>query len=719
MILLKLRASFGKLHGELTLHEGMNLLCLPNESGKSTWSAFLLSMLYGIDTSERATKQNQNLPAKERYRPWDGSAMEGTIELLWQGRQITIERRTQGRVPMGVFRAYETGSGTPIPELTAENCGRVLCGVERSVFERTAFIRQLGLAVTGDAALEQCLGALVTTGEEGKSYSAVEKELRSLKNKYSYRTGLIPRLTAQIEETHQRLTSLRGAQDEAMRLSAECDRCKLQKEELSALKKRIERAQSARKRAGLTDLLQRLQAQETLCDQLEKTCAALPEEARLRELRRKLDDAENELRTAQMEAAFGTAEVVPPLVPPYFKGLSGEQAKEKVCRDAAESARLSAVQMPNRAVPLLVCALLIAAGAALSALSLVPGLIVAGAGAIALISALVLLGRRTKEAEQAQHRAEMILIRYGVERAEELPALAERYCAQLAEFAQKKSVAEAQMQRFSAQLAAVQMRLDAVIAETAKFAPDCHTGVICRDVLTDAMQARERLAAEQRTLETLRRQCDSMQALLGGAEDVPEDAEALCYDPVEINRALEEADGRLLQLSAQLAHKRGQISAQGNAVMLEAELELLAEQLEHAKETNEAITLAMQAMQAADESLRSRFSPQITAEAGQILSELTCGKYPKLLLEPDMRLSVREAEGILMRPAAAMSCGTVDQMYLALRLAMCRRLLPPNAPLLLDDALVNFDAGRADAALALLEKEAKSRQVILFTCRSF
>lgn len=77
MILLQLRANFGKLHGTLTLHEGLNELCLPNEAGKSTWSAFLLAMLYGIDTRERATRENQNLPAKERYRPWDGSSMEG------------------------------------------------------------------------------------------------------------------------------------------------------------------------------------------------------------------------------------------------------------------------------------------------------------------------------------------------------------------------------------------------------------------------------------------------------------------------------------------------------------------------------------------------------------------------------------------------------------------------------------------------------------------
>ena len=70
-----------------------------------------------------------------------------------------------------------------------------------------------------------------------------------------------------------------------------------------------------------------------------------------------------------------------------------------------------------------------------------------------------------------------------------------------------------------------------------------------------------------------------------------------------------------------------------------------------------------------------------------------------------------------MRPAAAMSCGTADQMYLALRLAMSRQLLPGAVPLILDDTLVNFDDTRVKAAVKLLKKEAENRQVILFTCR--
>ena len=72
MKILKMRASFGKLKGELDLQGGMNLLTLPNEEGKSTWTAFIIAMFYGIDTKERSSQLNAGLPAKERYRPWSG-----------------------------------------------------------------------------------------------------------------------------------------------------------------------------------------------------------------------------------------------------------------------------------------------------------------------------------------------------------------------------------------------------------------------------------------------------------------------------------------------------------------------------------------------------------------------------------------------------------------------------------------------------------------------
>ena len=70
-----------------------------------------------------------------------------------------------------------------------------------------------------------------------------------------------------------------------------------------------------------------------------------------------------------------------------------------------------------------------------------------------------------------------------------------------------------------------------------------------------------------------------------------------------------------------------------------------------------------------------------------------------------------------MRASQWRSDGTVDQLYLALRLAVAEELTP-DAPLVLDDAMVRFDDKRLATALNILEETAENKQVILFTCQS-
>ena len=74
MLIRRMTATFGKLREQtLELQEGLNILQAPNETGKSTWCAFLLAMLYGVNTKER--DRSGVLADKNHYAPWSGGSM--------------------------------------------------------------------------------------------------------------------------------------------------------------------------------------------------------------------------------------------------------------------------------------------------------------------------------------------------------------------------------------------------------------------------------------------------------------------------------------------------------------------------------------------------------------------------------------------------------------------------------------------------------------------
>lgn len=217
MIIRHMQGTFGTLDGEqLRLDTGLNIIYAPNESGKSTWCAFLRAMLYGIDTSQRA--RAGFVPDKQKYAPWSGKPMAGELELEQGGKCITIRRWTEApNAPMRAFSAVYTGTDIPVPGLTAADAGEQLTGVSAEVFARTAFIGQGGLVVTGTPELEKRISAIVTSGEEASSYTEADAQLRAwLRRRRSGQHGALPELEGRITTVEEQLHRLeRNAQEQA------------------------------------------------------------------------------------------------------------------------------------------------------------------------------------------------------------------------------------------------------------------------------------------------------------------------------------------------------------------------------------------------------------------------------------------------------------------------------------------------------------------------
>ena len=164
----------------------------------------------------------------------------------------------------------------------------------------------------------------------------------------------------------------------------------------------------------------------------------------------------------------------------------------------------------------------------------------------------------------------------------------------------------------------------------------------------------------------------------------------------------------------------GQLHAAGDPAVLRASAEDLAARKERLETEYSALRLAMEALEGANTALQNRFSPALGRRAAEIFSRLTDNHYAGVVLDRSFRLSAEPVGDPVFRDAALLSAGALDQLYLAVRLAICELVLPPEkqVPIVLDDALANFDDSRCAAALQFLKEAAGNRQILLFTCHS-
>ena len=397
MIIHRMQATFGTLAGdELKPGEGLNIIYAPNESGKSTWCAFLRAMLYGIDTAQRA--RAGQLPDKTKYAPWSGAPMEGLMELTHNGEAITLRRTTAQRgAPMGVFSAVYTGTNIPVPGLTAANVGETLTGVSADVFARTAFIGQGSVMLSGTPELEKRIAAIVTSGEETCSYTEADAQLRTwLRKRRSGSRGALPELERQIAETEERLQRLHDAEQQRQVLQLEL-------EQTDAELKTISRTMNDARSRSRRDALRTISAEKAHLQSLEQTFDAARREAASK-------------RTALEQTAFGVADP--------------EQVAQRVERDAKRIGALEQVSAQRSTPYLALGALVLAALCVVLALMVTKELFYAAvAFAVIGLALLFRAARVNRRAAKAEHKLDLLFAEYGAQSLDAIYLMADAHRA--------------------------------------------------------------------------------------------------------------------------------------------------------------------------------------------------------------------------------------------------------------------------------------------------
>jgi len=734
----EMRATFGTLeNARLKLGEGLNILEAPNEWGKSTWCAFLRAMLYGVSTSQR--EKAGFLPDKKRYAPWQGGAMQGAMELRHGGREITMERTSRSNLPMNKLIAVYKGTFDKVPELdgAGAEAGEKLTGVPEEVFGRTAFIGQSGVSVSQTPELERRIGAIVSAGDETVSASEVTQRLygwrRSLNNGRG--GGAILKARLELEKQQGRLRELSRKQEEIAELRRSQEKLREQQAQLEAdleihekLSRRSEqqRILDAGKKARLAasdaeTLRNRLQYQgrPVRAEDLGNIQGAYAGFETLAAACVSANDLMQEAQTLyagalEAKSKFAFADLDP----------------AEVNYAAARTAQLLPAAQAEQAKPANQTMLYLPLGVSLAALLLGTASVlwfpVIG---ILIACSLLLVGgvgtyfwlRGRKRPMPATEELQAILTRFGYPDGQLLIRDAGAFAAACG----RESTLAAAMGQTEERFAASREEARAAAAYALQQAQllDPHVQDVRQipRLLQDTRMAMEELQAAQANAAALQ---SAYEALCSGYEgDLSQEME---YLPVPM-RSQEDTRGALDRVRQkredvlrQLTLAEGGLRVSGDPAVIAGEIRKLEEEIAGGQAKYDALTLALQETEAAAAELQTRFSPMLGKIASEYMARLTGGKYDKVAFDKTFAALVTPQGDEVAREALYLSQGALDQMYLSLRLAMCRLLLAGDepCPIVLDDALTNFDDVRAKAALELLQEISGERQVLLFTCHS-
>ena len=148
---------------------------------------------------------------------------------------------------------------------------------------------------------------------------------------------------------------------------------------------------------------------------------------------------------------------------------------------------------------------------------------------------------------------------------------------------------------------------------------------------------------------------------------------------------------------------------------IEEDLQNAEEEREELISLNNSYNLAKECLEKAYKEVKDNISPRFTENLCDIISKISNGRYKKVMLN-DVDGLVVEIENGNYIPASRLSIGTIDQMYLSLRLSALNEITDETLPIILDEVFAYFDDDRLLNILKYLKVNFPNHQIIILTC---
>ncbi|MCQ2455048.1 MAG: AAA family ATPase [Clostridia bacterium] len=752
-------SAFGGLKDfTLAFEDDFTVIFGENEMGKTTVMAFILAMFYGTGAKQKSISASPRV----KYTPFDASPMGGRIYFEDKNKEYCLERQflKSDSTDKVTLTSLDTGESVAVPS----DIGTKLFGMGAEAFKSSMFIGSANFSDFKDEAigdLNARLSSVALTGDENTSFEKINGRVEKAKEKVlskSGRAGLLYKAKEELKILEERYENAKADAKRKSEIAKEKENLaekgrnlaqtyqKLKeitdkKDDVKSCEKLKEYLETKAKLDSLNECLtakngqifdlqyiskvkfclSKLETQKEKCLDIEKDIADI----------KKAEELENSLSTE--EAQKKTEEIKKNLLDCQTKKdkLFSEQKvlEEELAKTETEGVKTENTKAKYNLFLVILGALLVVSGI-VSALAVSPFCyILSGVGAVVLLLGFILKPSAQKEILAIREKKTDIKQKIAdnkdksAQLSEQITRLSGEINSLAAVINADRTLKEkrlADLQQKELKLQAENEKLDALKAET-----DSALGGIIPDEETLALM--EKSAEEQKEIKL---KLGILSKDLGGIsyEEAKIKLEKMQNSESPQTVDFSEAERKKEEIGEEMTAVREKITALETELktsfrnseipeVVEREMNVLLEKIRAYSSFVEACNVANDCLAESFASIRKGYGGELEQKTLENFSRLTGGKYGNLTVSKSLQMNVEDKNIFGMREIDYLSLGTFEQAMLSLRLAICSLIGEKGTtPVMLDDALSNYDDRRTETALEFLSEFSKTNQVLLFTC---
>mgnify|MGYP002589223443 FL=1 len=239
------------------------------------------------------------------------------------------------------------------------------------------------------------------------------------------------------------------------------------------------------------------------------------------------------------------------------------------------------------------------------------------------------------------------------------------------------------------------------------------------EILKELRLTSDKLEAAKHEEIYVRRQLETKQEALNQTQEIIKQEENTQVSSDDYSDEIKEIEAQERTLNDGVSKAQFALEQKKeNEIELEKRIEELKRRLENIKKAKEEIHAIEEAKRNIEEianEIRSSFGKRLNKQASYYLSKITNGKYDNITIDERLNITINNKKSLI--PSSRLSKGTIEQVYMALRLAAADIIFEKDKkPILLDDAFVMYDNKRMGNTLKFMAESME--QVVLFSCHT-